>query len=508
MTIHPFAKHIVIIGAGQLGVTFCLFLDRWLQAQLAGYPIRVTLIDEATEPLAGATRGSWIDHATGLEYFKRGEIKTAHACIEGSIVKHLLLPDGIHDLPVPIRNRFFVSAESNRTGTVVFDDFYFQAQRGAAYYRSIYDRTVAVYPDAAQKLTDPARFVTFLPRDEFKGVNGDTVSAGVRSAGGSSNVPMEVALKRSALRHAQRKELVRLLTGTTVKTIKETTNGVVITVKKENGETERLEAEYVFATAAHGISKVAALAHGRDLPGAYHLNFMLHAQLPPTADQVLIDHLSSVNFVLQGQHGGMYACIVPPTERHAGVAALFAPGYGGSYIDDYATKTDPLPLIEWDQLILSSAFPALRAKAESVMTRILRLNPFLKDYLHAATPVSDRVVVGSVYNPHGDVRSVRRMTPPRKLLPNQRILGMTSPKWTTVELSALTLLQYVLCKLLPNLKLPSVPNGFGPYNIDVASVVAELRISNVQFARDVAENYLDALGLPRRILPASHSSYA
>src|SRR5207253_8987543 len=124
-------------------------------------------------------------------------------------------------------------------------------------------------------------------------------------------------------------------------------------------------------------SKIAALAHGSDLRGAYHLNFMLHAHLPPTNDQVLIDHLASVNFVLQGQHGGMYACILPPTERHAGVAALFAPGFDGSYIDDYETKADALPLIEWDQLILSSAFPAIRAKAASVVARILSLNPFL-----------------------------------------------------------------------------------------------------------------------------------
>jgi hypothetical protein len=62
-------------------------------------------------------------------------------------------------------------------------------------------------------------------------------------------------------------------------------------------------------------------------------------------------------------------------------------------------------------------------------------------------------------------------------------------------------------KNLSAVALPWREAGFGPYNLDIMAVLPELTIKRLRFDRSVAENYLDSLDLPRRILPECHSLY-
>jgi glycine/D-amino acid oxidase-like deaminating enzyme len=498
---HRQKTDVVVVGAGQLGVTFALLFDRWRNATPAAPPLTVILIERQPDVLRGATRGSWIEHATGFEYFKRGELETAGACIQGSVVKRLLLPNGTLNLPSTVRNRFFIAAESNRSGDVVFDDFLFQARRGAAMYRNIYSAALRKWPESEWVLTPPSEFMRVLARDEYYGVSGDMVAAGVASAGGAANVPMEVLYKEAALRQSERGQAVTVLRGSSVTAIDEGADRVCVSVRMPCEKGVAIQSRYVVLTAAHGITELAGSMMGRDLPGAFHLNFMLHVKLPQTRDEIVRDYLSSVNFVLQGPHGGMYACVLPPTEHAAGFAALFAPGYDASYIDEYKTNSHHKPLLAWDSIISSSDFPARRAKISNVLERIYRLNPYLRDYLRNIDIEDHDPVVGSVFNPHGDVRSVRRLTAPRPVGRYRRVMAMTSPKWTTAELAALTLLQCVLTAVAPSFALKTLAEGFGPCQLDVLSVVAKLRLPDVPIAADLTERYLKDVALPRHILP-------
>jgi hypothetical protein len=500
-------RRIIVIGAGQLGTLFAVFLDRWQRVHPSLSPVEVTLVERASGALEGATRASWIDHATGFEYFKRGEVETARACIEGSVTKRLLLPKGLLDMPVRIRNRFFVSAESHRRRSVAFDDFYREAERGEYLYRTIYQDAVRRLPEAKDLLSPPDDFMRPVAREEYHGVSGEVVAGGLESAGGMSNTAMDHAFKRAALDRAVAGGRVSIRCESSVTALEEDESGVTVTISSGRG-TEEMKADYVILTAAHGISDLAAKVPGQDLPGAYHLNFMLHVKLPRTADAVLQKYLASVNFVLQGADGGMYACVVPPTADDDGLAAMFAPGYDASYIDEYQTNASHVPPLEWNRIISTSRFPGSSAKVKAVVERISTLNPFLKDYLPDSAAIEARPVVGSVFNPHGDVRSIRRLVSPALVRPARRVLAMTSPKWTTAELAALTLLQLVLeCYGSPE-NLRSTSGGFGPSGIDVVAFARDLRLTDVKIDRSVAERYLDSLQLPSRLLPPDDELFA
>lgn len=500
-------RRVVVIGAGQLGATFSVLLDRWQQVHDIRPGFEVHLVEKSSQVLMGATRASWIDHATGFEYFKRGEFETARACIEGSITKRLLLPKDLHVMPERIRNRFFVSSESNRSKDVIFDEFYAQARRGAQMYRSMYEHVVRSLPESDDLLFKPDDFLGFVARHEYHGVSGDHVVGGLQSAGGVSNTPMDYAFKIAALERAVDHGTVVTRCSTSVASLVENDGSVTVVLQRQDGHLESVEADYVVFTSAHGITELVKKVPCADQRGAYHLNFMLHVRLPPTSDEVLRDDLSSVNFVLQGQNGGMYACVVPPTAHDEGLAAMFVPGYGASYVDEYATNVHARPPVAWDQLIEFAGFPGRLPKIQTVVERIAKLNPFLCEYVDKLDPNEHRVAVGSVFNPHGDIRSLRRLVAPTQVAPNRRIFTMTSPKWTTSELAALTLLHHVLLRYDLKPSLGPIEHGFGPYRIDVATAARWLRLDGISINRAVAERYLESLELPKRVLPNSHPLY-
>jgi hypothetical protein len=515
--------HVVVVGAGQLGVSFCVLLDQWRQCQGAAEALQVTLIDGSPDILRGATRAAWIDHATGFEYFKRGEVETGRSCIQGSLLKRLILPGNLLDLPVPIRNRFFVSAEASKSGNVAFDEFFMAAKRAARVYRVLYERATRRVPKSEALLVLPTNFWGYLPRKHYHGVNEHAIAGGVKSAGGVVNMAMDVGFKTAAIQRAIERETVRSwIPCANIESITESAREVRIEINTPDLGSRTLVADYLVACAGSGIGELARHAGGMDLQGSYHLNFMVHAHLPPTANERLREQLASVNFVLQGRYGGMYACVVPPTATEPGLAAMFAPGYDASYIDEYSGRSGGRPPLPWEAIIRKADFPGRRQKQQAVLDRIAELNPFLRPedesgkrgpgrYLGAVPPDMHRIAVGPVFNPHGEDRQMRRLMPPSPMTGSGRVLAMTTPKWTTAELAALTLLQYLLKRNAPRATLPTVKSehdrGFGPYRLDLLPVVAELRLSGLRIDRSGVEGYLRSLGLPSRLLPHEHDLF-
>ena len=493
--------HIVVIGAGDLGVTFALLLDH-MRYRSGGTPDwHVTLIDRRRSILQGATRAAWIDHATGFEYFRPKHTLTGKTCIQGAITKRLFLPADLHDMPVPIRNRFFVSTDSHVQRRVPYEMFAKQASRNVTYYAGFIHRQAKrrdIASDTVYRLWREHAFGRELERHEYGGVPKYEVAGGFESAGGVANMAMDYALKKQALRLATSRGTIREL-HFNVQTIdlEERDGGVTVWIDEK-----RIEADLVVSTAASGNSLIAKKAHGVDASGTYALNFMLYIDLPPTSDAALREVLASVNFVLQGSDGAMYACLVPPTAHDSGVAAVFHPDARGSHIDRFVTRRGAQPPDWWQEAIATSKFPSKEERVRNVLKRVYRFNPFLSGYIGG-----QRTVVGQVFNPsspsnlEGRDDRVRVLQNPTLFTHAGRVVGMTTPKWTTDELAALTLIN----ALLPNDgKLYSRPDGFGPAKLDVVRLASDLGSINIKFQRELALEYVRHLDLPDRIVPVSH----
>jgi hypothetical protein len=320
---------------------------------------------------------------------------------------------------------------------------------------------------------------------------------------------MEVAFKRAALQRVQSRGTIRQIMNASVVAIDENRRGVVVKAEVLDSGRSRLHcvnADYVIFCAAHGNEKLARLVGAHSPTGMYFLNFMLHVSLPPceTKEQ---RYMASVNFVLQGSDGGMYACVVPPTDSEPGLAAMFAPGFDGSYISKSRANKS---LSGWDEIIASGLFSRREEKISAVISRISRLNPFLRQYMADVPLESHRVTIGSGFNPDPHDRRVRRLAEPAPLTGNRRAFAMTSPKWTTSELAGLTMLQHVMRMAAPKAVLPVADSGsgFGPFDLDLLAVVPEFSITDVRVDRAVAESYLASVGLPHRVLPKTHRLFS
>src|SRR5689334_2651341 len=138
---------VAVLGAGQLGSTLAILLDRWAHRQ--GIDMQIFLVDSAVEPLAGATRAAWINHVTGLEYFNDEERQTSEGCIEGAIAKRLLLPPSLHDMPVPLGNRFLVSRQSVQRRAVALEMFHRRVQEARVHYQKLHREGTKAQPSDA-----------------------------------------------------------------------------------------------------------------------------------------------------------------------------------------------------------------------------------------------------------------------------------------------------------------------------------------------------------------------
>jgi glycine/D-amino acid oxidase-like deaminating enzyme len=499
-------KQIVIVGAGEVGTTLCLMIDKLRVSAELREDVSIVLVDSNYSEQHGATNAANINHETGYEYFKPSDLGTAMLCIEGGITKRLLFPSGFHSVLVP--SRFFVSLTSHESGSVPYAQFKESAEALKRYYAELYqgiqDRFSWTIDTARLNLGyAPHEFGSELSPEEYQPMAG--IVGGYSSAGGSINMAMDYAFKQGALDTATLNgTLTRRMTNTNVIKMRPVDNGVI--VHTDNGE---FEADLVVCCAAHGTPMLASMAGGSGPRGTYYLNGMLYVDLPATSDEELAAHLSRVNFVLQADNGCMFACLLAPTAKSAGLAAIYFPSESGSQIGKCVVENslDPVPA-SWNDIIATGRTQDYELRVNRILKQVYRFNPFLAGYLQPRQMTFRTVFSPSVSgNQGGSDRRVRQMLAPTPITADGRVVSMSTPKWTTAELASLSLLQYVLLQFGER-ALEVGEHGFGPLKLDVCSITERLNFHDVRFPRQYALDYARAMAFPERLVPATHPLFA
>jgi hypothetical protein len=497
---HP--KTIAVIGAGSLGCILALFLDR--------FGFRVVLLECQEDILRGAPQVSFINQADGFEYYKRHHRRTGQACIEGALVKSLVFPSSLLSTTVctddnPIR--FLVSEGSARTGRITPSGFLSNAAHMMKHYSRMYHamRDGIGLPEADAETVlgrGPRRFMSQLSPNEYSDVNG--VIAGVSGNGCGINMPHYYALVKAALGESQ--VVVRCA---------ERLSG--ITQQKRGRYAIKLGgsalwADQVLVCTSHHIPRIARLiaqrSGGCGMRGTYYLNSMTFLRLPATANRERLSAVSRINFTLMEQHGGMYACIVPPTGSYEGLAAVYYPDATGSQVASIAADAccDGGPPDEWDDHV-ASGLPNSSAHVERTVAHIQRLYPFLAAYANVSHTECRTVFNASVRGSDGGRdRRVRELDAKHHCLTADGLVtGWAAPKWTNAESAALIALDYVLIRsgLRPLTKCRR--RGCGPTYIDVAPLREMISFRHLSLNRRDAEYYAKISRLPARMVSAEHS---
>lgn len=509
-------KRVVVIGAGEVGVTFSIFLSQLQQMNRDLSDIEILLIESSKSEQQGGKSAACINHETGYEYFKAGHQSTGKLCIEGAVTKRLLYPPGFHESQVP--TRFFVShgssCDPDPGKRVSYADFKKNAELMKEHYAWIYTNLKTDFgwsdAEACMRLGhSPEGFGQELSPNEYSDIK--DVVGGYRAAGGTVNMALDYAIKRAALDEADNKGALRRLTKTEIKHIRNLESGYIIST--DQGD---FPADFVVCSAAHTIPLLAAMGGGSGPSGTYGLNAMLYIQLPPTSDLEIQRRVSNVNFILQGDNGSMFACVLPPTQKEIGLAAIYFPSESGSQLAKFVYPKDGNRVPEsWNSAITAGQFDGLEPRRAAILAQCFKFNPFLGGYLQAtlADPKKMKMIVRTVFNPEvkgnpkGEDRRIREMLPPTPFTADGTIVSMASPKWTTVELASMTLLQYMLEKF-DKTKLPqSLKAGFGPFKVDMCAISKFLHFRDIRFPKKYAMDYVVDLEFPIRLVPSNHPCF-
>ena len=141
-------------------------------------------------------------------------------------------------------------------------------------------------------------------------------------------------------------------------------------------------------------------------------------------------------------------------------------------------------------------------RIDTIIKQVCHFNPFLKNYIE---PIELRIRTVfnpvSETNPDGMDRPVRRLLVPTALSEDGQVLGAMSPKWTTLELAALNLIDATLRQLGMNVPFPTNPTaGLGPNKLDVEKISRTLNLVDVPLSRADALEYAQRTKQPERIV--------
>lgn len=502
-------KRIAIIGAGGLGATTAALLVKMQESGMLGEGIHITLIDANPHIYGGAIDDANVNHRTGLEYLKPGHQDTGIDCIHGGTTKDLICGDRF---PTGIQNRFLVSqgtnhlyqSEQGRSGWELFE-------ANARFMRDdIYAPLYGyIAKERGQKdlpLIAPDKFAYLLFTDTHADLS--DIVGGYGSTGGTVVMAYDYALKKAVIDGAVKKGIVTLQLNTAATGIHKTADG------KYHVEGADISADMVLVTAAHQMPKLAQnLSGAKPHEGMFHLNGILYAKLPATLNETLREQASRINFVVQGGQGCMFAPVLAPTATEDGLAATYYPSGRGSQVARHkfsAAEARAVPA-EWD-LRIKEGLPQNRTFGEVAMTRDERIerilqqayffNPFLKGYIEPQE-LRVRTVFNPVTlaNPDGSDLRVRQMMEPAILSDDGLVLGMTSPKWTTLELGALGLAGKAIEQLNLANPLPTHETfGLGPQNLDVEQISRTLHFRDVPISRADALEFALRNRQPPRIV--------
>jgi len=483
---------VVIVGAGPVGTNAAVFL--------AAMGISVQLLEVGSDILEGASRAAFINHGDGFEYYKPGHRRTGELCIDGAFAKGLLYPIAalqtkVCDADHPIR--FLLTAESARKDGITLTEFFENAR---SMQRHFARRFVALRRKLDFSVERMALAFSRTP-DTFWRPLGDAELADVNGivggcSGSSSGINM--AYYYAFLKDGIRTRGVGFQSNCVVESIEASPGGYVV-----NAGGNAFRARQVMLAAGHQVpalvSKIRGIAVGSPPAGTYFLNAMTLLELPPTRNRHTLEAARRINFALQQEQGGMFACLAAPSESRAGMAAVYAPSSSGSQLSAHSFRAGSPPPVAWNSSI-ADGLPVDDVNVLGTWQRICRLYPFLEGYGKIRRTMCRAVFnLGTTDSNGGTDRRVREIVDVEpRISADASISAWAAPKWTNAELVALMATDHVL-KGLGARQLPKHAEfGLGPTALDVAEIADSLRLSSCR--EDDALRYIRAEGLPESLL--------
>jgi len=487
---------VVIVGAGPVGANAAVFL--------ATSGVSVELVEAGTDILSGASQAAFIHHGDGFEYYKPGHHRTGEYCIDGSLVKGLLYPlaalrTRVCDAEHPIR--FLLTRESVLKDGVELPAFLENARSMQQHFTRRFEavrRKLDCPPEHLESmfLRGPASFWRPLAPPDFEDVDG--VVGGCSGSSSGINMAHYYAILKQGLRSRG----VGFHSRCPAETIEKVPGGFAV---HAGGRT--LFARQVLLAAGHQmpalVSKIRGVEVAPPPAGTYFLNVMTFLELPPTRDRKRLAAAARINFALQQDHGGMFACVAAPTEDVAGLAVAYAPCSNGSQLSAHPFGAgSPPPPRSWESLV-RDGLPADHPNVVGAWQQISTLYGFVRDYAKVVRSICRTVFnINTADSNGGNDRRVREIVQAEpRISADGMISAWAAPKWTNAELVALMATDYAL-KRLGAPPLPKHPEfGFGPTALDVAEIAPAFRLESMR--ENEARAFARAEGLPESLVDAN-----
>ena len=495
-------KRVTIIGGGALGTNAALILHK------KGY--EVILLEKANDILIGGGAATTnINHSDGFEYHMPEHQTTGQYCIDGSITKALLFPSHTYltrtcTVEKPIR--FFVSKDSENVDGLTGGNFAANAESMREHFRKHFDYLSLVRAGGDTMIENllgrnPKTFAHPLSPNEYAECN--NVVCGYAGSGVGVNMPQYYALLKAALRDTS----IDIRFNQNITEIEKQKKGTYQIIS--NNQT--IQTDQIIIACSHHIPGLCKKIKNVDLymengvisaEGTYFLNAMTYLKLPATKSKEKISEVSRLNFTLQGEGGCMFACILAPTDREDGYAAVYYPSEKGSQLQKYCYDRDHTasPMAEWDEYIktgLANDHPHVTA----TILQAHRYYPFLKDYAEVDKTLCRTVFNAATQDSNGGLeRRVRGIIDADIITVDGHVSSFSSPKWTNAELVALIAVDQVI-QALGERPLPKdTVHGFGPTNLDVEQITRDIHFHSVKMNIDDAYLFARKNRLPERMV--------
>jgi glycine/D-amino acid oxidase-like deaminating enzyme len=486
---------VVILGAGAVGANLAVFL--------AAFGFSVDLVESSADILQGASQAAFIHHGDGFEYYKPGHRRTGEYCIDGSLAKGLLYPLAALRTQIcsPERPlRFLLTAESSARDGVSLPEFLGNARSMQQHYARRFKALRHALGWSLERmnstfLRSPSTFWRPLVEAEYADVSG--VVGGCAGSSFGINMAHYYAFLRNALRARK----VGFHPSCETEAIEKLPVGFAV-----HAGGRVLRARQVVLAAGHQVPRLVSKIRGvrvtAPASGRYFLNSMTFLELPPTRDRERLAAARRINFALQQEYGGMFACLAPPSETETGLAVAYAPSSSASQLSAHAFEGRDAPPNDWDDIIRCGLSPE-HPNVVGTWNRITRLYPFLKHYAKIRRTICRTVFnVSTADSNGGDDRRVREIlaNDPR-VSECGGVSAWAAPKWTNAELVALMAMDDILRRLGATPLPRHREAGLGPTAIHVAPIADRLRLTALNEAD--ARSYVETEQLPASLVDTS-----
>lgn len=485
---------VAIVGGGAVGANAALFAAR--------RGLSAAIIESGTTLLSGSPQVSFINHSDGFEYYKPGHRRTGKLCVDGTITKAMIYPmdriaTGTCSTSHPLR--FFLSTGAVEKGLISERGFIANAHFMKSYYQQ---QIGALATELGRDELDIARQCRFNPSmglasspSSFRDASGMALAVNGSSFG--VNMGWYYACLVEFLRLAR----VQVHLKQRVASIARVQGGYTISTDGDS-----VHARVVVLAASHGNQSLAYHIEGADRirgpSGTFYLNAMTFLSLPSTSDTRIQEAARRVNFTLQQDSGGMYACLVPPNAQRPGLAAVYYPSSRGSQLSSHTVDSNAGEIpTEWRRLI-DGTEQLGNSRLIAILGQAKALYPFLRDYASIShtviRPVFNAGTPDSACGIDRRVRDIPKLA--RSLVSDGSVSCWSAPKWTNAELVGLMVLDHCLA-VLGLERLPTSQHGqYGPIHIRLAETLQLLDFPHIEPRLEDALHYAEAAQLPESMM--------